>query len=112
MEREYTDDIVEHAFYGIDENIPADRTTVVNLRDLIKIHATLAELISFFHQPLHMQTIEDVEKYLGTFETNGAYKLMLLARCDIMRRMLPNDMDALFDESVFDAPSSPHYFKE
>ncbi|PTX74870.1 hypothetical protein [Sulfitobacter mediterraneus] len=112
MENEYTDNIVEHAFYGIDENIPADRTTVVNLRDLMKVHATLAELIQFFHQPLHMQSLEDVEKYLGTFETNGAYKLMSLAHHDIMSRMLPSDMEALFEGSAFEAPNSPHYFEE
>ena len=112
MKKEYTDNIIEHAFYGIDENIPADRTVVVKLRDLMKVHADLQELNQFFHQPSHMQTLEDVETYLGSLETNGAFKLITMARCDIMGNMLPDDLDALIDQGVFDPPNSPYYFED
>lgn len=112
MTKKYTNNIVEYAFYGIDDNIPSGQTTVVSVRDLLKIHATLEELIRFFHQPLHMQSLQDVEEYLGSAETDGALKLLNHAHSEIMDRMLPPDVDELFDHSVFDAPESPYYFKE
>ncbi len=112
MTKKYTNDLVEHAYHGIDENIPSNQTTVVSLRDLMKLHATLAELIRFFHQPTHMQGLHDVEEYLGSADTNGAFKLLSLAHYDILNRMLPTEIDDLFDSGVFDAPESPYYFRE
>jgi|Cruoilmetagenom7_1024161.scaffolds.fasta_scaffold00017_175 hypothetical protein len=112
MTKEYTSDLVKNAYYGIDDNIPSDQTTIVSVRDLLKIHATLAELIRFFHQPSHMQGLQDVEKYLGSADTNGAFKLLSLAHYDIMNRMLPVETEELFDNGVFDAPENPYYFKE
>lgn len=110
--KKYTDDIVEHAYYGIDDNIPSEQTIVVNLRDLMKVQATLEELVRFFHQPDHMQSLQDVEEYLGSADTNGALRLLNLARSDIMNRMLPAELDELFDNGSFDAPESPYYFQE
>ena len=112
MTKKYTSDIVENAYFGIDDNISSDQTTVVSVRDLVKIHATLAELIRFFHQPTHMQKLHDVEEYMGSADTNGAFKLLSLARYDIMNRMLPAETEELFDKGVFDAPESPYYFEE
>ena len=112
MSEKYTSDIVANAYYGIDENISPDLTTVVSVRDLMKVHATLAELIRFFHQPSHMQTLNDVEEYMGSADTNGAFKLLKLAHYDIMQRMLPAEIDKLFDKSVFNAPECPYYFEE
>lgn len=112
MTKEYMTNIVENAYYGIDANISPEQTTVVNLRDLMKIHATLAELMRFFHQPAHMQTLHDVEEYLGSADTNGAFRLLSNACNDIMNRMLPAETEELFDNSVFDAPESPYYFQE
>jgi len=112
MSIKYTDDIVEYAYYGIDEHVPEDRTVVVNLRDLMKLHATISELRQFFHQPLHMQTLEEVEKYLGSRNSKGAYNLIHSAQYDVLRRMLPDDVDDLFTEGAFDAPVSPYYFEE
>ncbi len=112
MEQEFSNNIVELAYHGIDENISPDQTTVVSLRDLMRVHATLAELMQFFHQPLHMQTLEDVEDYMGTVDTNGAFKLLHAARYEIMQRMLPKEVDELFDRGVFDVSQSPYYFED
>ncbi len=108
---EYTRNIVDYAFHGIDETVPADATAVVELRDLLKVHATLSEFVRFFHQPLHMQTLDDVKEYLGTADTNGAYKLLKIARYEIMNRMLPPEAEAYFDEGCFDSPAKPYYFE-
>lgn len=78
----------------------------------MKVHAALEELNRFFHQPYHMQSLEDVQEYLGSADTNGAFKLLSLARNDIMGRMLPTELNPLFDSGIFDAPDSPYYFKE
>ena len=112
MTKEYTTNIVENAYYGIDDNIPPEQTTVVHVRDLMKVHATLEELMRFFHQPSHMQTIHDVDEYLGSADTNGAFRLYSNAGNDIMNRMLPAETEELFDNGVFDAPESPYYFQE
>lgn len=107
----FTDDIVRYAYHGIDEHIEPDETVVVNLRDLMKVKATLAELVQFFHQPMHYSTIEDVHKYMGNTDSNGAFALLGDANYDIMRRMLPKKIDDLFDTDAFDAPEKPYYFK-
>lgn len=109
---EYTKDLVAYAFHGIDENIPEDATAVVNLRDLLKVNATLVELNQFFHQPLHWKTLADVEEYMGSANTNGAYKLVQIATYDLLRRMLPPETEALFDDGRLDAPNKPYYFEE
>ena len=111
MKRVYTDNIVKYAYHGIDENIEADRTVEVNLRDLMKLSATLEELLRFFHQPLHLQTLEDVNAYMGTASSNGAFTLPKTANHETIPRMLPAEVNSLRENGVFDAPELPYYFK-
>lgn len=112
MTKEYTRDIVAYAYHGIDEHIPADKTVEVNLRDLMRVQATLQELVQFFHNPSHYPKLEDIHEYMGSRETNGAYKLLSLANYKIMNRLLPPEIEELFQESAFDAPVSPYYFED
>ena len=107
----YTDNILENATFGIDENIDANETIEVNLRDLVFVAQTLQEFVRYFHNRNHYPTLDDLHKYLGTHQSNGAYHLLSEAKYEVMQRMLPSSIHELYDEGVFDAPESPSYFK-
>jgi len=107
----YTKNILEYATFGINENIDANATVEVNLRDLVFISQTLQEFVRFFHNRDHYPTIDDVREYIGNRKNNRAYHLLSVANYEVMRRMLPKMMDDLYDEGVFDSPESPFYFK-
>lgn len=112
MTKEYTRDIVAYAYHGIDEHIQADKTVEVNLRDLILVRATLVELVQFFHNRSHYPKLEDIHEYMGSVDTNGAFKLLHLANYEIMDRMLPSEIRDLYGEGAFDAPVMPYYFED
>jgi len=109
--KKYTHNIVEYATYGIDAHIDPAETVEVNLRDLLFVKATLQELIQFFHNPDHYPTIEGVHEYMGGRGSNRAYDLISKSNYQLVREMLPNHLDDLFDEGVFDSPEMPFYFK-
>lgn len=111
MSKEYTDDLITYAYYGIDEKIASDETVEVSLRDLMKIQATLAELIQFFHQPLHYQSIENIENYFGTVKHKKAFSLLHKANYEVMRRMIPERVSDMISEGEFDSPEWPFYFE-
>jgi hypothetical protein len=48
--------VEEQVEYGLD-TIPEDRLVSVPLRDLMYSFQTFRELVRFFHQPLHRQTL-------------------------------------------------------
>jgi len=60
----YTDNILEYATFGIDENIDANETVEVNLRDLVFVAQTLQEFVRYFHNRNHYLTLEDIHRYL------------------------------------------------
>lgn len=109
--KNYTDNIVEYATYGIEEHIKPDETVEVNLRDLMFVAATLQELIRFFHNRDHYPTIEDVNNYLGGRGAKRAYDLISKSNYELIRKMLPQYVDDLFGEGVFDSPEMPYYFE-
>jgi hypothetical protein len=111
MEKKFAENLVDYAYYGIEENIGAQETVEVNLRDLMKVHATLAEFVQFFHQPMHYQSLEDIHEYLGSVHDDKGFKLLHSATYEIMNRMLPEKIQDLFDDSCFDNPQSPFYFE-
>ena len=109
--KNYTDNIVEYVTYGIEEHIKPDETVEVNLRDLMFVAATLQELIRFFHNRDHYPTIEDVNNYLGGRGAKRAYDLISKSNYELIRKMLPQYVDDLFGEGVFDSPEMPYYFE-
>ena len=106
----YTNDILNYATHGIDENIAVDEVVEVNLRDLMFVKSTLQEFVQFFHQPLHYSSLEDVEKYLGTRHNHGALHLLWKANYEKMEQMLPEAINTLCDNGAFDSPIKPYYF--
>ena len=112
MNKKYTKDIVALAYYGIDEIIDEDATVSVSLRDLMRVYGAISELVRFFHQPLHMQSLEDVEEYLGVRGSRGAMDLLFDAQYEVLGRMLPSEIDDMLAESAFHSPILPYYFEE
>jgi hypothetical protein len=93
--------------YGL-ENIPADRMVSVSLRDLMYVHQTLQEFSSFFHQPLHWETLGDVQAFIGNTE-DGGFHCLHQSLYSKMRDMIPAELQAEFDGGFLDNPSSPFY---
>lgn len=83
----------------------------MNLRDLLKVHAILQELNQFFHQCDHFENVNDVKDYLGTYQSNGALRLVNEARGPLLRNVFPEYVNKLFDEGAFDSPERPYYFE-
>ncbi len=94
------------------ENIDASRTIEVNLRDFLYLHNSLAEFVRFFHQPMHFSSMEDINVFLGNRD-NGA--LHLLWECVYKKfeysNVFPKDVVEMIDNSVFENPNPPYYFK-
>ena len=106
--QEYTD--IEAQVEFATSKIDSERRIEISLRDLMFVHETVGELIRFFHQPLHYQSLEDVENFLGD-KDKGAFHLLLTIYYDKLRHVWPDDVQRGFDEGLFDNPHPPYYYK-
>lgn len=107
--RRYTS-VEEQVEYGLD-TIPADRMVSMPLRDFMYVFETMGELIRFFHQPMHFQSLADVKTFLGNRD-GGAYNLMSECYYRRLRDAVPPDIEAQFDGDRFNNPNGPYYFRE
>jgi hypothetical protein len=109
MER-YTD-VESQVKYGLDK-IDSNRKIEVSLKDFLFMHNVIGEFIRFFHQPTHYETLEDVHKFLGNND-NGALHLL----CEVFykkfqyRDVFPEDIKQMVDDSEFQNPNYPYYYK-
>lgn len=106
MDSKYTG-VTEQIEYGLD-SVDPDRRMEVNLRDLLYVHKTLAEIVAFFHQPDHLKTLEDVERFMGDW-TSGALHNVKESYYHKLQEMLPEDIEEAFQEGLFDNPIPPYY---
>jgi len=111
MTTKYTENLEEIATFGF-EAIDPKETVEVNLKDLMYVFSTLQEFQQFFHQKLHYQTLEDVQKFMGTVKGQSAHKLLSTSIHDKMVKMLPEKIADLYDDGHFDSPNLPFYFDE
>ena len=96
--------------YGLD-TIPAERMVAVSLRDLMYVHQALAEIIQFFHQPMHYPNFQAVEQFLGMGGSGGAIDILSESVYKRMHEMLPPDIHDAFGEGErFEHPLPPSYF--
>ncbi|MCE2029816.1 hypothetical protein [Sessilibacter corallicola] len=109
MSKEYTTNLVEIATHGF-EAIDPNETVEVNLKDLMYVFSTLQEYQRFFHQPLHYQSLEDVEQFLGSVDDTAGFKLLHTAIHEKMRDMLPKHINDKYGEGDFDSPKIPFYY--
>lgn len=111
MSNEYTQNLEELATHGFDA-IDSKEDVVVNLKDLMYVFSTLQEYQRFFHQPAHYQTMEDVDKFLGSVNDKAAFKLLHTSIHGKMRNMLPEHIKEKYGEGDFDSPKLPFYYDE
>jgi len=109
MNNAYSDNLEEIATYGFDTIDPNEKIEV-NLKNLMYVYSTLQEYQKFFHQPLHYQSIEDVEKFLGSTESSAGYRLLHISIHEKMRNMLPEHIHQKYDNGDFDSPEQPFYY--
>ena len=109
MNNEYTENLEEIATFGFDV-ISAEEKVEVSLKDLMYVFATLQEYQRFFHQPMHYRKLEDLERFLGSVNDGGGYKLLHTAIHEKMQNMLPKHIDEKYGEGEFDSPKMPFYY--
>lgn len=101
--------IKEIVEFGLDR-ISADQKVAVSLRDLMYVNQVVGELNRFFHQPMHLISLEAVQRFLGDVNSGGAYEAIHTAYYSKLREMLPPSIEHLVDEGAFDHPSPPSYY--
>lgn len=108
---EYTD-VKAQIEYGL-EKIDENRKIELSLKDFLYLHNLLAELVRFFHQPMHYKTLEDVNKFLGDYKNEGAFQLLSGVLHDRFqyRDIFPKDIVEMIDKSEFQNPNPPYYYK-
>jgi len=111
MSKEYTFNLEEIVTYGF-ESIDAEETVNVNLKDLMYVFATLQEYQRFFHQPLHYQSLDDVNDFLGSNNDNAAFKILMTSIHEKFNGMLPEHINEKYENGIFDSDKLPFYFKE
>ncbi|MGC3989046.1 MAG: hypothetical protein QM796_05050 [Chthoniobacteraceae bacterium] len=85
----------------------------MSLRDLMYVHQTLAELVQFFHQPMHYPGLQAVERFLGTKNSGGAFDVLSESFYKRASDMLPPDIhEAFADGQRFEHPLPPTYFRD
>jgi hypothetical protein len=62
----------------------------VDLSEVLRLYAFMEELVAFFHQPLHYQTIEDVQRFIGNRDT-GAFSKMSEMYYQVLWDWLPEE---------------------
>ncbi|HEY9106404.1 MAG TPA: hypothetical protein VIN58_06975 [Roseateles sp.] len=100
--------IEERVEYGIDA-IPEAQMVTVSLRDLQYVRALLGEFVSFFHQPAHMETLEQVRSFVGNKDA-GALHVLWEAYYERMSSMVA-PLALHDDEGRFDHPLPPYFYR-
>lgn len=111
MSKEYTENLEEIVTYGFDEIDPEEKVEV-NLKDLMYVFSTLQEYQRFFHQPLHYQSMKDIDRFIGSINEPAGLKLLHTCIHKKMRDMLPKHIDDKFGDGDFDCPKLPFYYDE
>lgn len=108
---EYTD-VQSQVEYGL-EKVDPNRKIEVSLKDFLYLHNVLAELIRFFHQPVHYETLEDVNKFWGDDKNKAAFHLLsdVFYKKFHYRDIFPADIVNMIDNSEFEHPDPPYYYK-
>ena len=92
--------------FGLD-TIPEDRTVEVPLRELMRIHETLNELVGFFHHPENFPDIGTMIRFMGNDEYDGAFQEISSRYYNTMLPMVPQDIQDRIED--FDPGGSPNY---
>lgn len=106
----YSDDLEAIATFGL-ESVDPEAKITINLKDLLYIQATLQEFMRFFHQPMHYQSLEDVQKFLGSINEPKGFAMLHKSIYDKLSQMMPKEISEAFANGDFDADTLPYYFQ-
>ena len=109
MSDEYTDNIESIVEFGLDGIDPSEEVTV-NLRDLVYVYESLNEYKRFLHQPAHYPNLRDIERFLGSINGHGGFKVLVECLNNKMTKMIPEHISDMYDEGQFDNPVHPFYY--
>jgi len=107
--KDYSENLEEIVTFGFDA-IDSDEKVEVNLKDLMYVFSTLQEYQRFFHQRSHYDSVDDVQRFLGTSNGLAGYKLLHTSIHEKMRKMIPSHVGEKYDEGDFDSPRLPFYY--
>ena len=106
----YTD-VESQVEYGL-EKIDPNRKIEVSLKDFLYLHNVVGEFIRFFHQPLHYETLEYIEKFLGNKEQGGFHLLSeVYYEKFYWSNIYPEDVQQMVNNGDFQNPKYPYYYK-
>lgn len=106
----YTD-VESQVEYGL-EKIDPNRRIEVSLKDFLYMHNVIGEFVRFFHQPMHYETLEDVERFIGNLDEGALHLLSEVYYKKFQYRdVLPKDIQEMIDNSEFENPQYPYYYK-
>lgn len=108
--KKYTD-VESQVEYGL-EKIDPNRRIDVSLKDFLYMHNVIGELVRFFHQPMHYETLEDVKRFIGNLDEGALHLLSEVYDKKFQYRdVLPKDIQEMIDNSEFENPQYPYYYK-
>jgi hypothetical protein len=88
-------EVVEHGLHHID----ATRRVELPLRDALRVHSLIGELVAFFHS---RRSQPETEQFIGTRDT-GALAALFDAYYGYLRDVWPTDILEAMEAGVFDA---------
>lgn len=108
---EYTD-VKSQVEYGL-EKVDPNRKIEVSLKDFLYLQGVLWEFVRFFHQPLHYETLEDVERFLGDDKNEGAFHLLkqVFYQKFHYEDILPEDIIQMIHDGEFNNPIPSYYYE-
>lgn len=74
------------------DSISEAETIEVNLKQLLLVYKGIEDWRSFFHNPMHYPTIQDIEKYLGN-RNRGMYATMNHIYMETFDQLLPEGIE-------------------
>lgn len=104
--------IKELVEYGLDR-ISDEEMITMNLTDFLYLRRVLEEYMRFFHNPDHYPTIEAVREYLGDVSSGGGFEVLNTALYEKTHKVnLPDEVEKMFAEDMFEHPLYPEYYRE
>jgi hypothetical protein len=102
------DNPIENQVLYVLDLISEESTIEVNLKKLLLVYKTVEELVSFFHQPDHYQSINEVREYMGDKKA-GMYSLLSRIYHEEFDTMLSQAIKDIVESDDFQSPIEQYY---
>ncbi len=78
--------------------------TIISRSELMYLHQTIEELISFFHQPNNYKSIDSLKRFMGN-KNGGMYKCLVELYYHVLANRMPADLMKRIRNGEFDSMS-------